>query len=477
MFKWNRGPAVDPTDEPGESLPDPDELLVQGIARHFEGATVEGNVARIGLGGVEIHCSVYNIRQTGSFFAASMYFRLYGGPLGPAPIFASVSGYEESPVAAVVGGACNWACSFGPVLRSGLTGVSEPEADEFEIVLDGRRFRGVSGGLDRVMMLGDGTPEGMTQVTRAQLGADPWLAPQILSAPTFPLLASSTPTVLSVFLSHGPQSKTVEVKVNGADWGPATVTTEDAGPEKAIVMLRELTVLTAIEPAPPLRREAVQRTLDGFTNRTGPGQVAGWPGWRKHGGRLGEVLADVEVSVIEVEAGPLPSDYRHFLTQVAGPGAGPGYGLSYPRRTDDCLVLAQAGCGVAWVLRLDQAEYGTVWADAAGSDETYTKVASSFTEWFTGWLDASVRDVQPWVSWDYLECATAGLLVHALEQRKGQDDENSLAGVFAPGAIALTGGGGHLPAGSALDPCHGCVELASRFDLPPEVFAPGILSS
>jgi hypothetical protein len=38
-------------------------------------------------------------------------------------------------------------------------------------------------------------------------------------------------------------------------------------------------------------------------------------------------------------------------------------------------------------------------------------------------------------------------------------------------------GEGYLPAGSPLDPCHGCVDLVARFDLTPDVFAPGVLLS
>jgi hypothetical protein len=482
MFKRRRRAAEGSSDPSSAGIPKSDVLLAETIARHFEGGTVAGSVARIGLGGVEVQCAVNDVLELGAYRSASLFFRLQGGPLGPDPIFTSISGYEKSPEAAIVVGGCNWACAFGPVLRAGLTGVSEPEADEFEVVLDGRRFRGVVQGVDRVMMLGEGSPEGLTAQARDRLGGDPWLAPRIVASPTLPLLTASTPTVLSLFISQGSHGQTTEVKVNGADWGPAcseTAGDEVSGPD-AIVMLRELAVLTAVEPAPPLQRAAVQRTLDGLATRVDPWQAAGWQGWQAHRGKLGDVLADVEVSVIEVQTGPLPADYRHFLTQVAGPGAGPGYGLCLPRMIDNSILLAHAGCGAAWVLRLDQAEYGTVWAHAIGSDGTFAKVADSFTEWFANWLDAAVRDLGPWVQWDVSQCATAGVLSQVLTA-EGKDDPRrpgkprSLAGSFKPGALALFAGEGYLPAGSALDPCHGCVDLAARFDLPPNVFAPGVL--
>ena len=457
-------------------------LLAETIARHFEGGTVEGDVARIGLSGVEVQCTVDQVRELGAYQAASLFFRLCGGPLGPDPVFASISGYESSAYAAIVTGGCNWACAFGPVLRSGVSGISEPGADEFEIVLDGRRFRGVVEGVDRVMMLDDHPPEGLARRTRDQLGADPWLTPQILGSASLPLLTATGPTVVSVFRSQAPQQHTVEVKVNGADWGPAC-STFDAGdddPVKAIVMLRELAVLTPIELAPPLARDAVQRTLDGLADRDAPDRASGWPGWQAHGGRLGPVLTDVEILVIEALTGPLPADYRTFLTQVAGPGAGPGYGLTYPRKINDTVLLAHAGCGVAWVLRLDPDEYGTVWVDAVGSDGTFARVAASFTDWFRRWLDVSVRDLDPWVQWDVTGCASTGVLSQVLtaqEERRPADGHRSLAGVIGDGAISITAGEGYLPTGSAVDPCHACIQLAAQFDLPPTVFAPGSLLS
>ncbi len=398
-------------------------------------------------------------------------------------MFASVNGYEKSAPAAIITGGCNWACSFGPVLRSGLTGVSEPDAGEFETVLAGRRFRVVVSNLDRAMMFSDADPSALIQDARARAGAVPWLTPQILAAPELPLLTATGPTLVSVFVSYSPNGEIVEVKINGADWGPSCHNIDDPSVpvEGGMVMLRELAVLTPIEPAPPFERAAVQSTLDGLAERNESQQVAGWPGWQVHGGRLGPVLADIEVSVIEVHTGPLPADYRHFLTEVAGPGAGPGYGLSYPRKVDNSILLAHGGCGYVWLLRLDPVEYGTVWADASDSDDNLVKVADSFSEWFAGWLDSGVRDAGAWINWDSSACSTAGILVQVLEDRdrngrRSKGEGISLAGTFGPAAIKMTAGGGYLPAGSPSDPCHGCVTLVGHFDVGPEVFAPGILS-
>src|SRR5690606_29923113 len=115
---------------------------------------------------------------------------------------------------------------------------------------------------------------------------------------------------------------------------------------------------------------------------------------------LGPVLGDAELAAVEAGTGPLPDEARWFLTHVAGPGAGPGYGLLPPRRVGDVVPLAHAGCGNAWVLRLDGPDRGTVWMDARASDEGTRKVADSVGAWFTAWLDGAARSVGPWQQYD-----------------------------------------------------------------------------
>ena len=119
--------------------------------------------------------------------------------------------------------------------------------------------------------------------------------------------------------------------------------------------------------------------------------------------------------------------------------------------------------------------------DAAGSDETLTQVASSFTRWFSGWLEAAVRDRGPWVQHDVHSCAPVGVLAQLLESEQarataaGERGRVSLAGRVGDGALSLQGGGRYLPPGP-LDPCHGCVGVAASLSLPPTVFAGGTLS-
>jgi hypothetical protein len=482
-----RTPEADESPGPAVTVAEPasehDVLLAETVARHFEGAQVHGRVARIGFGGVQIECSVNDVMDLGAQQAASLFLRLSGGPLGPAPIFASVTGYEENPVAAIVAGACNWACTFGPALTAALTGTGRPEVEELETTLDGRRFRVLFNGLDRAM-IGDDDPAALIRGARTRAGGTPWLTPVVLEAGRLPLLTASGPSLLSVFVFEGPPGRTVEVKLNGANWGPSCVQAEPVrgGPPGAMILLRELAVLVPLGPAPPiLGREAVRRTVDGLADRLEPSQAAGWPGWDAHGGRLGDPLTEAEIAVVQAATGPLPPDYRHFLTQVAGSGAGPGYGLLPPVRVDDAIPLAHAGDGVAWLLRLDEPRFGTVWVEAIGSDGTVAQVAGSFSEWYTAWLDAAVRDLTPWQQWSTAGCATPGVFsqfIEALQSRGELDPDRpaDLTGLVSPGAIAITNGDGLLPPGSEGDPCHGCVALADRLGLPPDVFVPGLLS-
>jgi hypothetical protein len=273
---------------------------------------------------------------------------------------------------------------------------------------------------------------------------------------------------------------TPEVKVNGADWWGCRDLFTDAGPEPdgALMLLRELAVLTPLSPPQPLRRETIESTLTGLDTTPNGWHPAGWQGWRAHGGVLNMPMTPDDVAEVEAVTGPLPADYRAFLTEVAASGAGPGYGLLRPEVFDGVIPLAHAGCGVAWVMRLDGDERGTVWVDAAGSDETYARVADSFSGWYRAWLDNAVRRNEPYAQWDARYCAAASGIAQAVEsmgKKAKRAGRVSLAGQVGVAAISLRSGN-YLPEVSAMDPCHPCVCLVANYDLPPEVFAPGVLS-
>lgn len=474
-----------------------DELAAQVLSAHFEGGLAEGKVASLGPLEVNVRCEVGAVQQFGQLEAASLFLEMSGGALGQEPVFASVSGYGESAAAAVIGGACTWACSFGPVLRSGLAGVTpEGDMDELQVTLDAQPYRVHVNGFDRVLHFTTDADDDASMDLAAQVRSAlvpppedpwerrrPWLSEALVRSGRLPALTSRH-TVLSVFVMDMEGQRTVEVKVNGSDW-PIADWLEDTTtrPDGAVVLLRELAVLTSVSAtgarvSPSLSREAVERTLLGLAARTEPGRVGGWQGWWSHEGWLGSPLTEDDLTAVERRTHQLPQDYRQFLTTIAGPGAGPGYGLLQPERVTsaraDVIPLAHAGCGVTWVLRLDGRHRGEVWVDAAGSDQRFEHVASSVTEWFTSWLDLSVRD-RSFVHWDPDRCATAQALSQ-LTREASLPIGASLRDRLDDGSISLTLGEGYLPDGAAGDPCQGCVELAASRGLSPAVFAPGILS-
>src|SRR5262245_52004495 len=99
-----------------------DVLLTETIARHFPDARIVDGEIELGFAELRMRCWVNRIHSVGTYKSASLFFNLSGGALGPSPIFASISGYDESPERAIIVGGCNWACSFGPVLQAGLAG-------------------------------------------------------------------------------------------------------------------------------------------------------------------------------------------------------------------------------------------------------------------------------------------------------------------------------------------------------------------
>ncbi len=463
-----------------------DELLLETIARHYEGATIEGDVVNINIEGASIRCHVDSGRQVGdsASYSAALYFELFGGRLGPIPIFASVSGYEGSVERAVIQGGCNWACSFGAALRSALTGETDPEVTELRTNIDGRPFTVYFAKLDRAIGFDSNPIEDRPVMARQRLGmsaVQPWLTPMVLVSEFLPLLTAPGITVVSSFVMDMPDSRTIEVKVNGSDWEPFSEMFPNAAsePDGGVSMMRELAFMVPTGPV-VLTRAAVERTLTMFQDRSADvSEVAGWRGWRNHAGRLGDVLSVAALRELEAKAGLLPYDYRTFLTDVAASGAGPGYGLIEPRLhrhqelSIDVIVLAHGGCQCMWILRLDDEHRGEVWIDAVGSDHTFAFVAASFTDWYSMWIDVSVRGRRMFTQWDPSCCASVGVFSQMLEKLSENEgaEIHSLEGRLKPRSMAISSGGPYLPVGDPLDPCQGCTYIASTMGVGEEVFA------
>lgn len=470
--------------------------MAETLARHFADATVEDAVVRLGFGNVEIECRVHDPNWSGAHWSASLFMYISGGRFGPQPIFASISGYHDGGVEqAVIEGTCMWACSFGPVLVSALTGAEDPEVEHEEVEAGGRRHRLVYGRFDRAMTTSAADGERLVTEVRARLGGQPYLTPAVLDAVPTELLADREVSLLSVFVLEGYGNRTVEIKVNGADtevaWpkdAPAALGSED------LVLLRELAVVVPLEePArsftlpEPLDRPGLEAVLDHLGSAlAAPGQVAGWRGWRSHGGRLGPTIEESQLARIESSDGRLPEDFRRFLAEVAGPGAGPGYGLLQPRRVGNVVPLAQAGCNAVWVLDVGSDDYGSVWVDSTGVDGRRHRVADSFTAWYHDWLDHALLGRGAWTHWDGGCCAVSTIV---REQHSAQhsgdpgprpaEDRPDLSGTLTE--LVVVGWNDYLPSRPdgqvTLDHCQGCAETLARHNVSENVVKQGVLSA
>jgi len=482
---------------------DLDALLVRIIANHFPEARTSGDQVELGVAGLRMACRVNAVRPIGEYASAHLLFHLSGGALGEEPIFASVSGYEETAEKAVIIGACNWACSFGPVLRAALAGEEQPEVARFTAEVHGQRFRIFVDGLDRVMAFGEGDADlARTQAARVRLGAAPWLGGVVAEAGALPLLPTDRPTLLSVFLGERPDGRIVEVKVSGVDWPAAAEAFAGRAhePAGAMTLLRELAVAVPLGSAPPLDRGAIERTLAGLSVPVEevPRSAVAWRGWRAHGGTLASPMSEIALARLEKATGPLPGDYRRFLLEVAQSGAGPGYGLLAPTArlaagTFDwqdgeepegppagVLPLAHAGCAVMWLLVLRGPHAGEVWVDAGGSDGLARRVAGSFDAWYRGWVDAAVRGHEMWTQWDGRACATLQVLSQMLDQieaegASGDDAVARLPERIGEGGICVaTSRSPYFAPGALVDPCQSCTATAARVGLADGVFQVGV---
>jgi hypothetical protein len=411
--------------------------------------------------------------------SASLFFEIGGGPLGPDTSFASVSGYGATPEVAVVEGACRWTCMLRSLLQAAFDATCPDEIMvDREVLVHGRLYRLHAAALDRVMYFEDVPPEAeqarAVVVGRTLVGGTGWLVDRLVDRDVLPPLASNRAALISTFSSRMGDRAIREVKVRGADWAPGAdaISLEGEAPADRSLMLRELAVLVPCGDV-ALDRPTVERSLAAMADRTRPHEAAGWRGWRAHRGRLGDALTPEELATVEERVGRLPDGFRRFLLDVAGPGAGPGYGLLRPTLGPDGILLALAGCGVGWVLRLDEPHRGTVWIDARGCDDTWREVAPDVDTWYADWLDAAFGSQTPWTQWDQRACACSSILAQAID---AAPPEQRAAGRLKDGegmSMTLRSGGGLVPQGDILDPSHACAALLDAWGIPDSAYATG----
>ena len=465
----NKGPTL--------SLSD---VLATCVAGHYPGSTVDGTTVTLGSTGIRVDCEADEPREMGNLLTVALYMQVSGGPFGPEPSFASISGYGHGggdalgqAVATVTEGGCMWTCTLLEVLEAaGLIPQRESGEERGEVTqrsawIGGRAYRVWSGAIDRTLSFGSPSPPDLVAV-RSRFGADATMTSAVLATDTLPVQASDSAVLLSTFAStFGDSEPTTEVKVHGGDWPPSwlPLTAVAPGAPGAITLLRELAVAVPVEPA-RWDRNRLALTLAALAQyRTEPNQAAGWRGWRRHGGQLQAPLTDAQIAAAGINPAGLPADYYRFLTQV-GWGAGPGYGLLPPALSDRGIVLAKAGDQVSWYLSPD----GGVWADTRTfapescfepnhkpSSCCGVRTHASFDAWYADWLDNAVAGLRPWQQWDG-SCASLNMLFGLLEKHDPKDVQGLTIGMSSD------------EDGHPVQPCHNCQATFARFGLGDDVW-------
>lgn len=193
----------------GESRPE--EMLAAIVARHFDEPSVAKNV--VDLGFVRIACHVGQLRPFAKMHSAQLLFDVSAPELAATTQF-SMTSYGPSLAEALAHGACGWTCSFGPVLRAGLSDDVVDGVASFEVEHAGARFRVYVDAYDHVLHFASEGGED-TAAARTRFAAAPWLAHHVLARGTV-ALSRERPQLLGVFVGESPDRRIVEVKLDGA---------------------------------------------------------------------------------------------------------------------------------------------------------------------------------------------------------------------------------------------------------------------
>ena len=208
-------------------------------------------------------------------------------------------------------------------------------------------------------------------------------------------------------------------------------------------------------------------------------------GARTHRYALGAPLGAARLAEIESGLGfQLPEDYRQFITTIAASGAGPGYGLitlDHPRQYDELakkyftaptvatvtttdgkqikgysryapnqeglILLADNGCTKTSLMVINGDDVGSIYCNLSSIDQDYFFQASSFTEWYSRWLDGLGADLGlPQAAFgDPSLCAPPNALANFLRataaKSKGSEDAALSEGEMRKALLGIHDGG------------------------------------
>jgi hypothetical protein len=220
----------------------------------------------------------------------------------------------------------------------------------------------------------------------------------------------------------------------------------------------------------------------------------------------GDAIAEIERRL----GAALPEELRGFATELAGGGAGPGYGIAPIDRAAGFVVaaprvaptsagvaslpwtrglpLAHLGCGYTAVIALDGAARGEIWIDARAIG-VVRPIQPGVTALYLDWIDRLARARWPEPHVPAGACALAAALTGYLARCEAEAGvaAGALAGEPLRDALARLGPGAIEIAavaspwfddGDRVDPCIACARLIEGLaadGLRGDVVAPGAL--
>jgi hypothetical protein len=191
-----------------------EDLLVETVARHFEDVKIDGTT--VDLGFMRITCRLGTVRPWSGSYAVQLLFDVDGGGLR-GPIELSTTGYGATREAALVGAACGWSCSFGPVFRAALSDDVVDGVASFELIQNGVPYRVYVDAYDYVLYFSEAGGEQPAEA-RKRFALPPWLAFHVLGSGGIELDGART-QVLSIYVGELPDRRIVEIGFDGVKQG------------------------------------------------------------------------------------------------------------------------------------------------------------------------------------------------------------------------------------------------------------------
>lgn len=122
-------------------------------------------------------------------------------------------------------------------------------------------------------------------------------------------------------------------------------------------------------------------------------------GASQHGWKVGWKTSEKVLAAFESTIGEkLPEDYRAFVRDRWGSGAGPYYGLlALPKasKKTETIMLADQGCAMKSVLYVAGPHRGEVWFDRTEAGGGLELESPSFTAWMEDWILTSLAAERP----------------------------------------------------------------------------------